>query len=557
MKIIGNINKKLINEKYYFYHQYRENGKMITKHISPEEAYKLAFEINISKRFDVEDFYNHRFNTDVTYGEQLYEQGKQYSRFKKRYCYSQIEDYLCDVKPGKVLILYGLRRTGKTTLTFQTIANMSFKDHAKTAYIKLKEGQKYEDLRDDLYFLSSHGFKYFFIDEVTLLENFIAISSVFSDIFGTMGKVVLSGTDSLGLYIAKYDELFDRAIFVHTTYISFKEFSEVLGIDSIDDYIEYGGTMALDTETYNNPLTESNYTNYVDISICRNITHSLANYNHGDHFGHMYELYEKGELENVINRIIEDQNHRFAINIIEKDFKSNDLGSLKSLLAKMPMKNVSTSLSNIDEEYIITTLMNALNIINKERQSVSITKEVLLEVEEYLNIIDFIKTIDVIDVAHQIKEKKKVVIQPAIRYVQAKQLLDLLMEDKTVSMLPLFIKDIIREKLLNDVKGKMMEEIILYQTYLKNKDTFKVLFPVGEFDMVTLNKESKTSSIYEIKHSTQVTPKQYSHLLDEEKVEYINYYYYPVVSRAILYNGKEKDINGICYINVSSYLKSL
>ena len=35
--------------------------------------------------------------------------------------------------------------------------------------------------------------------------------------------------------------------------------------------------------------------------------------------------------------------------------------------------------------------------------------------------------------------------------------------------------------------------------------------------MVTLNKENKTSSIYEIKHSTQIAPKQYSHLLDEER----------------------------------------
>ena len=50
-------------------------------------------------------------------------------------------------------------------------------------------------------------------------------------------KIVLSGTDSLGFWFALHQELYDRAVTIHTTFIPFREHSRLLGIDSIDEYI--------------------------------------------------------------------------------------------------------------------------------------------------------------------------------------------------------------------------------------------------------------------------------------------------------------------------------
>ena len=50
------------------------------------------------------------------------------------------------------------------------------------------------------------GFRYVFIDEVTLLSDFIEGAALFSDIFASSGmKIVLSGTDSLGFLFAEDD----------------------------------------------------------------------------------------------------------------------------------------------------------------------------------------------------------------------------------------------------------------------------------------------------------------------------------------------------------------
>lgn len=67
--------------------------------------------------------------------------------------------------------------------------------------------------------------RYVFIDEVTLMEDFIDSAALFSDVFATMGmKIVLSGTDSLGFWLAMDEELYDRAKSIHTTFIPYREY---------------------------------------------------------------------------------------------------------------------------------------------------------------------------------------------------------------------------------------------------------------------------------------------------------------------------------------------
>ena len=104
-----------------------------------------------------------------------------------------------------------------------------------------------------------------------------------------------------------------------------QEYSRLLGIDSIDEYIRYGGTLragelAFDDEDVNAQdasfRDDESTRRYIDTAICKNIQHSLACYESGGHFRHLYSLYEAGELTSAINRIIEDMNHRFLISVL-------------------------------------------------------------------------------------------------------------------------------------------------------------------------------------------------------------------------------------------------
>ena len=74
-------------------------------------------------------------------------------------------------------------------------------------------------------------------------------------------------------------------------------------------------------------------------------------------------------------------------------------------------------------------------------------------------------------------------------------------------------------RIIDEIKGRMMEDIVLLETKLskKNCEVFRLQFAIGEFDMVVFNPDERTCEIYEIKHSKEVVSKQCRHLLDEQK----------------------------------------
>ena len=117
-----------------------------------------------------------------------------------------------------------------------------------------------------------------------------------------------------------------RISMMHTTFIPYREFEEVLGIKGIDEYIRYGGTMSLSGVNYNEDAifaSARSAEEYIDTAIAKNIQHSLKMYEYGGHFRSLLDLYEKGELTNVINRVVENINHSFTRRVVERTFKSH------------------------------------------------------------------------------------------------------------------------------------------------------------------------------------------------------------------------------------------
>lgn len=572
----GNITKKKINDKDYYYHRIIHNGKRTEKYVSFDKLPDLFDQIEKRKELERElkDLKKSQkeshipsnkttFKTIVRTGEVLKDQVSFVKNYKQRECIQSLKDYIYGEIQDKVFILYGLRRTGKTTMIRQVIAEMQPSVFNKAAFIQVKAKDTLSDVNHDLLLLEKNGYQYIFIDEVTLLEDFIENASIFSDIYASSGmKIILSGTDSLGFAFSKQEQLYDRCILLHTTFIPYREFENVLGIKGIDEYIRYGGTMSLSGKNYNSDTIFSNTKNteeYIDTAIAKNIQHSLKMYEYGGHFRKLLDLYEKNELTNVINRVIEHINHRFTRDVIESTFKSHGL----SITANNLLKDRSNPIDikeHINLDKVTNGIMEILDILNKEEQSIEIEDAHLQQIKEYLVILDLIQEID-LEFLPDVEQKSKITVitQPGLRYAQASAIIDsLLLDSKFLELSPVERKRI-TERLLDEIRGRMMEEIVLLETALAKHDKkiFKLQFPIGEFDMVIYDQQNLSCEIYEIKHSKEKVANQYRHLIDQDKCAMVEHRYGEITKKVVIYRGETCIFNNIEYLNVEEYLKSL
>lgn len=581
---VGYISKKTINGKIQYYHQWTEGGKKRSQYLRDGEMEPLREQIEQRKSLQAQlkalragmpkvrqpklDF-----ETSVIVGKGLEAMSQGVKNWELRDCFDQLEGYLYGKEYDRVCLVFGLRRTGKTTMLRQAIGRMTKENLSRTAYIKARRNDNMAMMNRDLKKLFDAGFRYVFIDEVTLMEDFIDSAALFSDVFAAMGmKIVLSGTDSLGFWLAMDQELYDRAKPIHTTFIPYREYSRLLGIDSIDEYIRYGGTLragelAFDDEDVNAQdasfRDDESTRRYIDTAICRNIQHSLACYEAGGHFRHLYSLYEAGELTSAINRIIEDMNHRFLISVLTDDFRSHDLRLTAANLRKErdPEKRTDV-LDRVDTEAVTRRLMELLDIRNKEEQSIGITPAHIAEIKQYLAALELIVDCPIETTEPETKPLEHILFtQPGMRYCQAQALVHVLLKDPQFSELSEYEKTRVSDRILEEVRGRMMEDIVLLET-MKAADrdhcVFKLQFEVGEFDMVIYDQKENCCDIFEIKHSSTQVPLQYRHLMDEDKCRRTEKRFGTIRGRYVLYRGEDIQMeNGVQYRNVESYLKEL
>lgn len=571
----GSITKKTVNGKEYFYHRWTEDKKRKEKYIPVDELENFHAQIEQRKKLDQDlkalkkqlpktrSMDASMFTTNVRTGETLRSFAKSVRGYRRRECFQQLYDYVYGDPQDKVFILYGLRRTGKTTMIRQIFAEMRDTELAKAAFIQITAKDTLADVNRDLKILEAHGFRYVFLDEVTLMEDFIEGAALFSDVFAACGmKIVLSGTDSLGFLFTEDEQLYDRCVLLHTTFIPYREFETVLGIHGIDEYIRYGGTMSLGGIHYNENSTfasKEKTDEYVDTAIARNIQHSLRCYQYEGHFRHLRDLYDKNELTSAINRVVEDINHRFTLEVLTQDWKSHDLGISASNLRR-DRENPTDILDRIDLVAVTSSLRKLLEIRNKAEQTVELDDIHVAEIKEYLDLLDLTREIDVLhlpDVSTQ--SSRTVIAQPGLRYAQADELIRSLLLDETFSALSLAERTVVQERILTEIKGRMLEDIVLLETKLANpkKQVFVLQFPIGEFDMVVFDPEVGSCQIFEIKHSEEAVSQQYRHLVNEEKCAQTEHRYGSITGKFVLYRGKNQVVDGIQYQNVEGYLRNL
>lgn len=570
----GSISTKKINGHSYYYHRWYE-GKTRKERFVPEgDVEQLRAQIERRKELETqrrelkkqlpkpkkaltED--NHEYATVIRRGKALRAFADSVRAYRKRECYAKLRDFVFGEQADKVLILFGLRRTGKTTMIRQLLAEMDDETLNKAAFIQITAKNTLADVNKDLRAMEKQGCRYVFMDEVTLMEDFIEGAAVFSDVFAAGGmKIVLSGTDSLGFLFSEDEQLYDRCIMLHTTYIPYREFDRVLGIKGIDEYIRYGGTMSLGGVNYNETATfasKKSADDYVDSAIARNIQHSLRCYQQEGHFRRLQELYEKNELTSAINRVVEDMNHRFTLEVLTRDFVAHDL-ALSARNLRRDRKQPNDILDRIDTAAVTERLRHLLEIKNRSEQIVELEPSHAEEIREYLSLLDLTQEIDVVSLPSAGKTARTVIAQPGLRYAQAQALIESLLMDAEFNDLSIGERNAVQARILSEIEGRMMEDIVLLETKVANpkKQVFVLQFAVGEFDMVVFDPASSTCEIYEIKHSREAVPEQARHLIDEEKCMATEHRYGTITGKYVIYRGEDRTEGSVRYLNVESYL---
>ncbi|MBR1677077.1 MAG: ATP-binding protein [Clostridia bacterium] len=578
----GTVVTKTIQGKKRSYLQWRENGKTKSKYLKDSEIDDIKVLVaqrqSIEKRLkqikkaagniDGKSFgINSVFKTNVVIGNRLSATIDSVKKYKKRYCFKALNQFIGGDFNGKICILYGLRRTGKTTLVFQMIGELPIE---KCAYIKVRSTDNMSMLTRDFDELFNGGYKYIFIDEITLMEDFIGTAAVLSDIYSQMGlKIVVSGTDSLGFVFADRDELYDRNVMIHTSFISYGEYSYLLDIHSVDTYIEYGGTLKIENMDFDDPDSvfdevsfrdDESTRKYIDTAISRNIQHSLKNNRSLRYLHHLNDLYDAGELTNVINRIIENMNHAFLVSVVTEKFKSHDLGSVKELLLHdIPLKR-SHVLYDINAEEVLKTLKKIIEVKENDETTVKVTANHVEQVKSYLFMLDLI--VDCPTVYDDMKEEERIIFtQPGMRYAITKALVYSLMKDSYFLSVSEQDRNYIINKILDDVRGRMLEDIVTLEVNKKSgryKKAFKFkLSGGGEIDMVVADELNGRCELFEIKHSKKAVAEQARFLKDDKMCGEVEKRFGGIIGKTVLYRGEDTEVDGIKFLNVEKFLCDL
>lgn len=231
------------------------------------------------------------YNVDLGFraflGDKLTKEVSKCSELGTRDCFKDLSAWLrdADATPN-TMILFGVRRTGKTVLLYQSVQMLQDAGvpASDIAYFTLRRNKidTVELLAYIQTLIYDIGVKYIFIDEVTFLaDDMSSLSALYDEFGGSGAKFVLSGTNTAGFLPVLDEYLYDRALCLSTSYISFNEFSRLMpqGENDVKSYIALGGLFK-ETDSYTSERSSSSSrketpAGYVRTAITQNICGSL------------------------------------------------------------------------------------------------------------------------------------------------------------------------------------------------------------------------------------------------------------------------------------------
>lgn len=483
---------------------------------------------------------------------------------QKRDCYPELYKYVTEHNPdynGKICALYGLRRTGKTVMMYQCIEQLSPEQKERSVYILCQKKCDMLDVENVIDGLYERGKRFFFIDEVTLIEDLQVYGNVLSDYYRTMGvKVVVAGTDSFGIYMAKTDILYDRTLLIHTSQIPYAEFKRLCKKD-LDAYIEYGGTLTNTTYKSNQNANE-----YLNTAIVENILHGLEGKEEKrKHGAVLTELYERQELISVIQKMVNKFSYEITIKAVNRSYKS------APLYAVFQNSNEKYK-GKVDLKAINNATKEALRIKDNEEMQTALTDYDLKTIKDYLKFLDlYIEIPSFQSLKRGGGRILEILQQPGMIYAHATELLKQLDQDDVWSKTcEIEDKQEFMQRADYFVKGILLENIILSETYkcyqnIDEKQYYVSQLSVdseeqainSEADLIIVDNKKKESYLFEIKHSDKIVENQTRHLRNEKFINYVSENFAPVKKCCVIYNGRPTRNGSIDYLNAEKFLQCI
>lgn len=513
--------------------------------------------------------------------------------YKSREIISGIDAYLqMDTVADKMLVLYGLRRTGKTVLMLQEAQ----KYYTESVYMLCTKDTSILDILGSIDFYRQKGKRYFFIDEVTFCKDFASKINLLPSLVGFGIRIVCTGTDSFGFHMVR-QLLYDRKYILHTTYISYKEYRGLKG-GSVDDYIRDGGFFLEgeadpehpDNITLPHMIDEQDRTlrSYLDTSIAHNILNSFRMIKDSNlaEYEPLFVAYERGLLPQLLTIALNCHGFHFAAKQLLKELSPQSIAQPAHVLSdkikrwrdgkynpgESPMSEeqlncIQLILEEITQKEFISSYYSSLKVdgpltgIDEERvqQYVDLLSAYLRELD-VVCIIQQERLIEVGDNLQIVSENRAVFSQMGMRYGYTKQAIQMLSRVQTAS--PVSRKKV-RQELETVALGELLEIAVtvnVMKTLAKTHDVFKCIFNLnrqsgnGEFDLVVRDKETMLCHIFEIKHSDKAVTNQAKHLMNQDFCNAFEEYEGEIVSKAILYNGDSGEFDGVTYYNISDFL---
>lgn len=471
-----------------------------------------------------------------------------------------IVDY-CNSRSRNVCVVYGLRRTGKTYGMLQAIIHLAENNSwDKICFIDCNKGDELLELYDNIERLADEGVKYFFIDEITFINDFIDYSSTLANYYSCGGlRIVISGTNSYALKLASEDSLLGRCWFLNTSNISFKEFVKVTGKSSIQDFIDFGGLFA--EGSIRDPFTPSGFTvvaglrEYIDSAVVENVANSIATFKDG-RYTYGCDLQA---IRSYVYSIILSRTH----SLIDKLMNPLKLSELNGALS---LERVNCILgkdgSRALKEKITLKFIDAFKYkldITLDPSTAALVDEALVAIGLLYPAQIIVRNIREYPVTHLTDN----ILNPIILRTSITEWILKELEGYGKPDLSAAVKEMANGYILEEiVRFELMQQVEAGNLYTLQFATSKAF---GEIDLVI--QEKAILYLYEIKNSSQPVAPQSKHLRNKELLQYLTDEGYTVKDRAVLYNGetciyniKDEDSDvgdGISYKNITEFLLSV